>query len=225
MTHVSESGRFVSGDSGDDGAAQRLLSRLAGLPAPEQAHVLLDLVSEQALAALRQAGGDAAALDAGSAFRELGLDSLALVDLHKRLNAATGLALTPTVAFDHPTPELLAAYLRTEVLGLPEETAAPVPAPVTDDEPLAIVGVACRFPGGVFSPEDLWDLVAEGRTTLGDFPDDRGWDLAGLFDPDPDAPVRRTSTRADSSTPPPRSTPTSSASARARRWRWTRSSA
>ncbi|WP_406312551.1 type I polyketide synthase [Streptosporangium sp. NBC_01639] len=188
MTHVSESGRFVSGDSGDDGAAQRLLSRLAGLPAPEQAHVLLDLVSEQALAALRQAGGDAAALDAGSAFRELGLDSLALVDLHKRLNAATGLALTPTVAFDHPTPELLAAYLRTEVLGLPEETAAPVPAPVTDDEPLAIVGVACRFPGGVFSPEDLWDLVAEGRTTLGDFPDDRGWDLAGLFDPDPDAP-------------------------------------
>ncbi|MFF9482864.1 beta-ketoacyl synthase N-terminal-like domain-containing protein, partial [Streptomyces sp. NPDC014733] len=61
-------------------------------------------------------------------------------------------------------------------------------------EPIAIVGMACRFPGGIDSPEGLWELVSGGRDVVSDFPTDRGWDIDGLFDPDPDA-VGRSYTR------------------------------
>ncbi|MDT5134228.1 MAG: mycoketide-CoA synthase, partial [Mycobacterium sp.] len=104
------------------------------------------------------------------------------------LKAATGLALSPTLIFDYPTPSRLASYLRTELAGVPQEVKNVPAVGATGDDPIAIVGMACRYPGGVNSPEDLWDMVIEGRDAVTEFPGDRGWDLANLFNPDPDVP-------------------------------------
>ncbi|MEW2178297.1 type I polyketide synthase [Streptomyces sp. NPDC005406] len=190
---MTESENFVSGTDGvPDGDTERqaaLVRELESLPTSEQTRVLLDLVRENTAAVLRQTRPDTPrTVDPARAFRELGLDSVALVALHARLTAATGLALPPTVAFDHPSPAALAAHLRTEALGLPD-LPDPVVAPgIATDDPIAVVGIGCRYPGDVSSPEDLWRLVADGTHVRDDFPTDRGWNLDSLFDDDPTTP-------------------------------------
>ncbi|MFI6341334.1 SDR family NAD(P)-dependent oxidoreductase, partial [Streptomyces sp. NPDC050535] len=132
-----------------------------------------------------------APIPAGRTFRDLGLGSLAVVELRNRLTERTGLRLPTTVTFDHPTPEALAAHLWAKILGL-HDTAGEVTADkdrtgsADPAEPIAIVGMACRLPGGVASPQDLWRLVNEGRDGVSGFPEDRGWDLDGLFTADPE---------------------------------------
>ncbi|MEV0126653.1 SDR family NAD(P)-dependent oxidoreductase [Streptomyces sp. NPDC050703] len=172
-------------ESAESGGLSALAQRLAGLDEVEQERQLTELVRYEAAAVLGHVSGDA--FSASRAFRELGFDSLTAVELRARLSEATGVALPATLVYDYPNAAVLAAYLRTELSGAVPAASASVAMSSATDEPIAIVAMACRFPGGVTSPEELWDIVLSGEDAVSEFPADRGWDLEALYDPDPDS--------------------------------------
>ncbi|MFC9954421.1 SDR family NAD(P)-dependent oxidoreductase, partial [Streptomyces prasinus] len=162
--------------------------RVAELGARQRERVLLALVRDEAAATLGHGGSDAVA--PLRAFSDLGFDSLMAVELRGRLSGATGLDLPATLVFDHPTAQDLTTHLagllaaELPVAAGDQESALGTGAVPTlpdtrgsHDEPLAVIGMSCRFPGGVRSPEDLWDLVAGGVDAVGDCPAERGWPL------------------------------------------------
>ncbi|MEU4906040.1 SDR family NAD(P)-dependent oxidoreductase [Streptomyces sp. NPDC022067] len=173
-------------EAGGGTAPGGLADRLLALSVPERDRLLLEIVCGQVAAVLGYAGPEA--VGAGRAFKELGFDSLTAVELRNRLGAVTGVRLPATLVFDYPTPTALAGFLRTEILGDQADEAAAAPAAtvaVADDEPIAIVGMSCRYPGGVTSPEELWQLVTGSVDAISGFPTDRGWQLEGLLGDDP----------------------------------------
>ncbi|MFI2078442.1 SDR family NAD(P)-dependent oxidoreductase, partial [Streptomyces triculaminicus] len=171
--------RRAAGTARTEGAAG-LVQRLSSLGEAEGARFLLTLVRTEAAAVLGFGGPDA--IEAHRAFAELGFDSLTAVELRNRLNATTGTRLPPTLVFDHPTPTALADHLHRELLGRRDEVAAHAPSVSREeDEPIAIVGMGCRFPGDVSTPDELWRLVLDGVDAISDFPADRGWDVSGMY--------------------------------------------
>ncbi|MGX4693980.1 SDR family NAD(P)-dependent oxidoreductase [Streptomyces sp. JNUCC 63] len=167
-----------------------LADRLARLPEAERAERVMALVREEASRALGLRSAESVRPD--RPLRELGMDSVTAVELRNRIGARLGTRLPATLLFDHPTPARLAGHLLTTALatsgrGTRRSETRTAPAPATpSDEPVAVVAMACRLPGGVNDPEDLWRLVAQGRDAVGPFPESR-WDVESLYDPDPDA--------------------------------------
>ncbi|WP_213002323.1 type I polyketide synthase, partial [Winogradskya consettensis] len=166
------------------GAVPAWVAQIGRLPRTGWYDAVLLRVREVAAAVLGHS--DARAMDAQRSFRDAGFDSLAAVELRNRLTAATGITLSTTVVFDHPSPGAMARHLVEHLAG-PGDAAETVAATgvAHDDDPIVIVGMACRYPGGVASPDDLWRLVATGTDAVSGFPDNRGWDLDALYDPDP----------------------------------------
>ncbi|MFD5914899.1 type I polyketide synthase [Streptomyces massasporeus] len=169
-----------------------LRQRLAELPADSRPHAVREEVRAQTALVLGHAAADA--VDVERTFRELAFDSVLGVELRNRLVAATGLRLPATLVFDHPSPARVADHILHELLldgSLPDAlapAAAPAPAPEDPAEPIAVVAMSCRFPGAVRDPEGFWRLLADGGDAITPFPEDRGWDLAALYHPDPDHP-------------------------------------
>ncbi|MEV5647451.1 SDR family NAD(P)-dependent oxidoreductase [Nocardia sp. NPDC052254] len=164
-----------------------LAERLAQVPEAQRGEVVSEVVLAQAAAVL---GHDSAAdIRPDRRFDEIGFDSLGGVEFRNRLSKATGIKLPSTLVFDYPTPAAVAKLVLSRVE--PEAASEPVKKVVRrtrTDEPIAIVGMGCRFPGGVTSPDELWDLLAAGVDATSEYPLDRGWDLERLFDEDPDKP-------------------------------------
>ncbi|MEU0487169.1 type I polyketide synthase, partial [Streptosporangium sp. NPDC006013] len=159
--------------AGGSVVAATLLGRLAPLGAAERTEVMMDLVRTEVAVVLGHASPDT--VEVRREFRELGFDSLTSVELRNRLNGATGLRLPATLVFDYPTPVVLAEFLLAELLGEHADAIIPTSILPVADDPIVIVGMACRYPGGVTSPEDLWRMVTEGVDAISPFPTTRGW--------------------------------------------------
>ncbi|MFB7915559.1 type I polyketide synthase [Streptomyces sp. NPDC056061] len=170
-------------------ATPRALDLLAGLTGEQARARLLELLREQVVAVLGLAGP--AAVGAGRSFKDLGFDSLTANQLRNALREHTGLRLPSTLVYDHPTPEALAAHLWGELGGSGEQHRAAPAAPrapaagTPDAGPIAIIGMSCRFPGRVRSPEELWELLVAGTDAVSPLPADRGWD-PDVYHPDPE---------------------------------------
>ncbi|WTD07538.1 SDR family NAD(P)-dependent oxidoreductase (plasmid) [Streptomyces albidoflavus] len=155
---------------------------LAGLPARDRSARLTELVREETAAVLGHPAPDGVGVR--TPFRDLGVDSLTAVELRDRLAARTGLTLPVGLVFDHSRPATLGEHLAARLgeTAAPARAATAVRTPAADDDPVAVVGIGCRFPGGVRSPEDFWQLIARGEDAVTPFPTDRGWDLDALLD-------------------------------------------
>ncbi len=179
----------AAGTGGDRDAGSAFRAELAGLDVPERRAALARLVGEE-IAALT---GRSEPVPAELAFLDLGFDSVTAVELRNRLSAATALRIPATVVFDCPTPAALTDYLCAGIGGDRPERDTDEDEPVRragDDDPVVIVGMGCRYPGGVGSPDELWELVSAGADAVSALPDDRGWDTAGRYDPAPGTPGR-----------------------------------
>ncbi|XXX82571.1 SDR family NAD(P)-dependent oxidoreductase [Sorangium sp. So ce134] len=179
-----------SGEPASDAEGSALLDRLKGLPAAERLRHIEALVLAETAAVLGHS--NAADIDADAGFFALGLDSLLSVALRRRLQQATGMDLPSTLAFDHPSPRRVAALLRERLAPALGQASPAVEGEGAREvrrspreEPIAIIGVGLRLPGGIVDLDALFGRLAEGLDAVGPIPADR-FDVEAVYDPDPD---------------------------------------
>ena len=194
LSELPEVRELADAEQGKAAENSAFAGELRGLDEAGRRRRLLDLVRGEAAAVL---GHDSVEdVTEQRAFNEIGFDSLTAVELRQRLSGVTGLTLPATLIFDYPTPGVLAEHLLAELTGGQDEaTVWQAQTGDTDGEPIAIVGMACRFPGGASTPEEFWELVVSGTDAISEYPDDRGWDISMMYDPDPDTPGTTYSTQ------------------------------
>ncbi|WP_264990832.1 type I polyketide synthase, partial [Mycobacterium kiyosense] len=168
----------------------RLVEQLTAAPVQQRKKILVEFLRDVVAEVTRT---DGAEIREEAGFFDLGMDSLMAVELRRRVEQAVGRELPATLAMDHPRLVDVADYLLGDVLKLGVQasaTAAPArPAsvrPGATDEPIAIVAVACRFPGSP-DPDAYWDLLSGAVDAIREIPDDR-FDIDEFYDPDPEAP-------------------------------------
>ncbi|WP_171053005.1 type I polyketide synthase [Streptomyces marianii] len=171
LAETAETEEVETSEATEDGL------ELAGLSAEDATALVRDLVHGEAALVLGLDPRDT--VDPTASFKDLGFDSVTAVELRNRLVTATGLRLPTTLLFDHPTPQRLTDHLLAEATGVRPGAAAPAAAGAVKDEddPIVIVGTACRFPGDVTSAEELWKLVLDEADAITGFPENRGWPL------------------------------------------------
>jgi len=183
LSSLAQTTTAESAPQASDDTLAGLQARLHDLDGAGRHLQLVELVRSHAALALGHK--DSSSIDPRRAFRELGFDSLAAVELRNALIADTGLALPSTLIYDHPSVDALASCIDSLLLGSSIPSIG-VPLTHTAEDPIAIVGMGCRYPGSVESPDDLWDVVFDERDVISELPRNRGWDVEGIYDPDPD---------------------------------------
>jgi len=165
----------------------------AALPPTERRVRLAAEVRRQVAQILGLPGAER--VDPRRGFFTLGMDSLTSVELRNRLQTALGRVLPATVVFDHPTAEALAAFLDSLWEGAPgkgwpsraiAKPGEPTPTAGPGVEPIAVIGLGLRFPGGADSPEAFRRLLCGGIDAIAEVPPDR-WSLEEFYDADPEA--------------------------------------
>ncbi|MET0136386.1 MAG: type I polyketide synthase [Kibdelosporangium sp.] len=146
--------------------------RMHGLGSTERFSEALRLVRTHVAEVL----GGAGRVEPDEVFTDHGLRSLTAVRLARALARSTGLPVATTVVFDHPTPQQLALHLAGLAVDDAPAAGGPASSPANDPgDPIAVIGLGCRIPGGVTSADEFWGLLAEGRDVMGEFPADRDW--------------------------------------------------
>ena len=166
---------------------------LASLPPARRERAVLEAVRSDIAQVLFMKSPEDVAAD--RSLDDLGFDSLSAIELRNMLAKRVSTDLPATLAFDYPTPAAIAKFLVQSVFRHEPEAAAPPSsalAPrVSEGDPIAIVGVGCRYPGGVSDPDSFWRLLADGTDAITEVPRER-WDIDAWYSPDPDAPGKMT---------------------------------